>query len=282
MFIDSMPPAMTRSASPARISEAASMIALSPEPQTRLMVVALVPSGRPAVRAAWRAGAWPTPAWRTWPMSTSSTRGSPDQPGALDRGADRDAAELGGRGRAERATELADRRSCGADDEGLTVGRVHGVDSTPRPRTEPRMTRRYVAGEPLRARSVDGRPASRSRGPSAAPPSSVAPGRPCAASGRFALAHRSGGARAPGDDPAGQASPRGSGPRRTIRHDPAMAGCGPRPAPRFASRGDARRDGRSTRIPRRLAVRAGVSFSIFSSTGSSILAHGVQDHRCCS
>jgi hypothetical protein len=52
VFIDSIPPATTRSASPARISEAASMMALSPEPHTRLIVVALVPSGRPAARAA--------------------------------------------------------------------------------------------------------------------------------------------------------------------------------------------------------------------------------------
>ena len=49
------------------------MIALRPEPQTRLMVVALVVSGRPALSAACRAGAWPLPAWRTWPMSTSSS-----------------------------------------------------------------------------------------------------------------------------------------------------------------------------------------------------------------
>ena len=40
-----MPPATTSSASPARISAAASMIALRPEPQTRLIVVALVVSG---------------------------------------------------------------------------------------------------------------------------------------------------------------------------------------------------------------------------------------------
>ena len=57
-----MPPATTTSASPARISAAASMIALRPEPQTRLIVVALrrVRRDRPA-SAAWRAGAWPAP-----------------------------------------------------------------------------------------------------------------------------------------------------------------------------------------------------------------------------
>ena len=42
----SMPPATATSASPARISAAASMIALSPEPQTRLIVVALVVDGQ--------------------------------------------------------------------------------------------------------------------------------------------------------------------------------------------------------------------------------------------
>ena len=49
-FIDSMPPATTTSASPARISAAASMIALRPEPQTRLIVVARrrVREARPA------------------------------------------------------------------------------------------------------------------------------------------------------------------------------------------------------------------------------------------
>ena len=68
----SMPPATATSASPARISAAASMMAFSPEPQTRLIVVALVVTGSPARSAACRAGAWPTPAWRTWPIRTSS------------------------------------------------------------------------------------------------------------------------------------------------------------------------------------------------------------------
>ncbi len=49
------------------------MIALRPEPHTRLIVVALVLSARPALSAAWRAGAWPAPACSTWPISTSST-----------------------------------------------------------------------------------------------------------------------------------------------------------------------------------------------------------------
>ena len=57
MFMFSMPPATTISASPDLISAAASMIDFMPEPQTRLMVVALVVTGRPAFRAACRAGA---------------------------------------------------------------------------------------------------------------------------------------------------------------------------------------------------------------------------------
>ncbi len=71
-FMLSIPPATTSSASPARISAAASMMALRPEPQTRLIVVAGVASRRPAPRAARRAGAWPAPAWSTWPIRTSS------------------------------------------------------------------------------------------------------------------------------------------------------------------------------------------------------------------
>ncbi len=77
-----MPPATYRSPSPAFTEAAANMIALSPEPQTRLIVVAGVVSARPARRSAWRAGAWPAPACSTWPMITSSigaSAGSPDR-----------------------------------------------------------------------------------------------------------------------------------------------------------------------------------------------------------
>src|SRR5688500_184554 len=72
MFMLSMPPATITSASPARMAEAPIITAFRPEPQTLLMVVALTPSGSPAFSAAWRAGAWPAPAWRTWPMIASS------------------------------------------------------------------------------------------------------------------------------------------------------------------------------------------------------------------
>src|SRR5574338_178783 len=70
----SMPPATITLASPARIAAAPIITALRPEPQTLLMVVAPTPSGRPALSAAWRAGACPAPAWITCPISTSSTR----------------------------------------------------------------------------------------------------------------------------------------------------------------------------------------------------------------
>ena len=69
----SMPPEITISAEPALMMSCASMVAFMPEPQTLLMVVAPVASGRPAPRAAWRAGAWPCPAGSTLPMKTSST-----------------------------------------------------------------------------------------------------------------------------------------------------------------------------------------------------------------
>ena len=116
-----MPPATATSASPARISAAASMIALRPDPQTRLIVVALVVSGRPARSAAWRAGAWPAPACSTWPIRTSSIGVSIGQAGALDRRADRDAAELDGGNVGQRPAELADRRARGADDVDVAV-----------------------------------------------------------------------------------------------------------------------------------------------------------------
>src|SRR5262245_27386696 len=48
------------------------MTAFNPEPHTLLIVVELTSLGRPALRAAWRAGACPRPAPRTSPMMTSS------------------------------------------------------------------------------------------------------------------------------------------------------------------------------------------------------------------
>src|SRR5262245_16471702 len=70
----SMPPATMMSADPAVIRSWPSITAFMPEPHTLLTVVAPVASGRPAPRAAWRAGAWPWPAGRTQPIRTSSMR----------------------------------------------------------------------------------------------------------------------------------------------------------------------------------------------------------------
>ena len=69
----SMPPARTTLALPAASRSLASITAFMPDPHTLLMVVAPVPSARPALRIAWRAGACPSPAGSTLPMITSST-----------------------------------------------------------------------------------------------------------------------------------------------------------------------------------------------------------------
>ena len=68
----SMPPATTQLALPARIRSVPSMAHFMPEAHTLLTVVAPTPSGMPARRIAWRAGACFTPAPMTQPISTSS------------------------------------------------------------------------------------------------------------------------------------------------------------------------------------------------------------------
>ena len=67
--------------------------------------------GMPALICAWREGIWPWPACSTWPITTCSTCSGVDV-GALERGLDRDAAELGGVERRQAAAQLAD-RACG-------------------------------------------------------------------------------------------------------------------------------------------------------------------------
>ena len=69
----SVPPATTVRASPHWMAWAASITALSPEPQTLLTVVAPTAGGRPAPMAACRAIFCPSPAPITLPMITSST-----------------------------------------------------------------------------------------------------------------------------------------------------------------------------------------------------------------
>src|SRR5512141_1426360 len=77
LVIDSMPPATTTVASPARISSAPIMAAFMAEPHILLTVVQGVALSRPAPSAAWRAGACPCPAERTQPMMRSSTSFAP-------------------------------------------------------------------------------------------------------------------------------------------------------------------------------------------------------------
>ena len=115
----SMPPETTMSAEPAWMMSCASMVAFMPEPQTLLMVVAPVASGRPAPRAACRAGAWPCPAGSTLPMKTSSIFSGASlarSSAALD---DMGAELVGAEGR-EFAHEAAERRAGGGkDDDGI-------------------------------------------------------------------------------------------------------------------------------------------------------------------
>src|SRR5688572_18112759 len=75
----SMPPASTALALPATSMSWPNIIARMPEPHILLSVTAPAESGRPALRIAWRAGAWPWPAIRQLPISTSSIE-SPGTP----------------------------------------------------------------------------------------------------------------------------------------------------------------------------------------------------------
>ena len=69
----SMPPATTISALSAWSMSLANIIARIPEPHIFDSVTAPADCGRPAPSAAWRAGAWPWPAIRQLPISTSLT-----------------------------------------------------------------------------------------------------------------------------------------------------------------------------------------------------------------
>ena len=75
IVIDSVPPATTTSANPARIRSAAIAIACSPEEQNRLIVIAGTLSGTPAFRAQMRATFIPcSPSGIAQPRITSSIR----------------------------------------------------------------------------------------------------------------------------------------------------------------------------------------------------------------
>ena len=64
----SMPPATITSADPATSASCAKIAASIPDPHILLTVVASTETGSPALIAACRAGAWPSPAGSTQPM----------------------------------------------------------------------------------------------------------------------------------------------------------------------------------------------------------------------
>jgi hypothetical protein len=68
----SMPPATITLALPAASMSCANIIARMPEPHIFDSVTAPTDCGNPAASVAWRAGAWPWPAIRQQPISTSS------------------------------------------------------------------------------------------------------------------------------------------------------------------------------------------------------------------
>ena len=76
----------------------------------------------PASIEAWRAGFWPCPAVRIWPMITSET--ACRRSGALQRRLDRDLAQFMGRQVAQSAVERADRRARRGDDDDVVC---HGT-----------------------------------------------------------------------------------------------------------------------------------------------------------
>src|SRR6185295_17837638 len=73
LVIDSMPPATMTSNEFRASRSCANIAAFIPEPHILFTVVQPAASGRPAPSEAWRAGAWPCPAGRTQPISTSCT-----------------------------------------------------------------------------------------------------------------------------------------------------------------------------------------------------------------
>jgi hypothetical protein len=93
----------------------ANIIARMPLPHILVSVTAPALSGRPARRIAWRAGAWPWPAIRQLPSSTSSTA-SPGTP-ARSTAAFTATAPSSQAASGEIAQQAADGRAGGGDDD---------------------------------------------------------------------------------------------------------------------------------------------------------------------
>ncbi len=110
-----MPPVTATSVSPARIARSAMPSERMPEAQTLLIVSEGTSFGMPPLIWAWREGIWPWPACSTWPKTTCWTC-SGSTSGALQRGLDRGAAELGGVDGRETAAHLADWGAGGSED----------------------------------------------------------------------------------------------------------------------------------------------------------------------
>ena len=98
------------------------MIALRPEPQTRLIVVALRRVRQAGLEGGLAGGRLADAGLQHLAhQDVVDRRGRRVEAGPLDRRADGDPAELGGRDAAQRTAELADRRARGADDEDVAV-----------------------------------------------------------------------------------------------------------------------------------------------------------------
>ena len=191
--MDSTPPAMNTSPSPAPIAWAAAFTAWSPDPHSRLTVWPATSTGRPASSAAIRATLrLSSPAWFAQPRITSSTSAGVD-PGPVDDRADDDGGEVVGADGRERAAVAPDRGADGVDDPGLAEGSVEvsghapdcGTRRTGNPAAVPRVR------HPCRRRHACSRPPPSSLaalvaacgGSAAAPPTggSAAPATPAAA-----------------------------------------------------------------------------------------------------
>ena len=110
-LMDSTPPAMYTSPSPALIARAAWLMAFKPEAHRRFTVTPPTSTGRPASRAAIRATLrLSSPAWFAHPKKTSSTSAGSSSI-ALDNFLDHKSSHIVRTNRSENPTQSADRRT---------------------------------------------------------------------------------------------------------------------------------------------------------------------------